>query len=215
MAMYVRVAEMNVDVPVPDARRIEILASALPVWHGAQVSIDATMVSPLGRDGQPRGSSARQAGAVLEQAARRKRETTYPELLTARRCRLVVFGIEVGGRWNGEARHLFRALARAKARGRSQWLRASALQAFHKRWSGVVPVAPRALAATLAGLPSAGQDALDGAAPPVPEVLAAARHAGLHSETFFIFADFASPFLALSAVWLRLRRDTEAHMHNA
>ena len=42
------------------------------------------------------GSSARQAGAVLEQAARRKRE-----LLTARR--LVVFGIEVGGRWNGEA----------------------------------------------------------------------------------------------------------------
>ena len=75
----------------------EILASALPVWHGAQVAIDATMVSPLGRDGQPRGSSARQAGAVLEQAARRKRETICPELLTARRCRLVV-----GGRWNGE-----------------------------------------------------------------------------------------------------------------
>ena len=151
----------------------EILASAL--WHGAQVAIDAAMVSPLGRDGQPRGSSARQAGAVLEQAARRKRETTYPELLTARRCRLVVFGIEVGGRWNGEARDLLRALARAKARERPQWLRASALQAFHQRWSGVVAVAAqRALAATLAGLPSAGQDALDGAAPPLPEVLA--RH---------------------------------------
>ena len=126
---------------------------------------------------QPRGSSARQAGAVLEQAARRKRETTYPELLTARRCRLVVFGIEVGGRWNGEARDLLRALARAKARERPQWLRASALQAFHQRWSGVVAVAAqKALAATLAGLPNAGQDALDGAAPPLPEVLAAARH---------------------------------------
>ena len=131
---------MNVDVPVSDARRIEILASALPVWHAAQVAIDATMVSPLGRDGQPKGSSARQAGAVLEQAARRKRET-YPEVLTARRCRLVVFGIEVGGRWNGEARDLLRALARAKARERPQWLRASALQAFHQRWSGVVAVA--------------------------------------------------------------------------
>ena len=69
--MHVRVAEMNVDVPVSDARRIEILASALPVWHGAQFAVDAMMVSPLGRDGQPRGSSARQAGAVLEQAARR------------------------------------------------------------------------------------------------------------------------------------------------
>ena len=32
-------------VPVSEARRIEILASALPVWHGAQVAIDATMVS--------------------------------------------------------------------------------------------------------------------------------------------------------------------------
>ena len=38
-----------------------------------------------GTASQPRGSSARQAGAVLEQAARRKRETTYPELLTSRR----------------------------------------------------------------------------------------------------------------------------------
>ena len=147
------------------------MASALPVWHGAQVAIDTTLVSPIGRDGQPRGRSAREAGGVLEQAARRKRETTYPELLAARRCRLVVFGVEVGGRWNGEARELLRALARAKARERPQWLRASAVQAFHKRWSGIIAVAAqRALAATLAGLPGAGLDALDGTAPPWPEV---------------------------------------------
>ena len=86
---------------------------------------------------------------MLEQAARRKRETTYPELLAARRCRLVVFGVEVGGRWTGEARELLRALARAKARERPQWLRASAVQAFHQRWSGIVAVAAqRALAAS-------------------------------------------------------------------
>ena len=113
---------------------------------------------------------------MLEQAARRKRETTYPELLAARQCRLVVFGVEVGGRWNGEARELLRALARAKARERPQWLRASAAQAFHQRWSGIIAVAAqRALAATLAGLPGAGLDALAGTAPPWPEVLAAAR----------------------------------------
>ena len=124
--MHVRVTEMNVDVPVSDARRIGILAFALPVWHGAQVAIDATMVSPLGRDGQPRGSSARQAGAVLEQAARRKRETTYPELLTARRCRLVVFGIEVGTARRG----ICSAPSPVPKRG------------SHQRWSGVVAVAP-------------------------------------------------------------------------
>ena len=77
---------------------------------------------------------------------------------------------------NGEARKLLRALARAKARERPQWLRASAVQAFHQRWSGIIAVAAqRALAATLAGLPGAGLDALDGTAPPWPEVLAAAR----------------------------------------
>ena len=64
--MHVRVAEMNVDVPVSDARCIEILASALPVWHGAQAAIDTTFVSPIGRDGQPRGRSAREAGGVLD-----------------------------------------------------------------------------------------------------------------------------------------------------
>ena len=48
--------------------------------------------------------------------------------------------------------------------------------AFHQRWSGIIAVAAqRALAATLAGLPGAGLDALDGTAPPWPEVLAAAR----------------------------------------
>ena len=36
-------------------------------------------------------------------AAQRKRRHTYPELLRARRCRLVVFGIETGERWSEEA----------------------------------------------------------------------------------------------------------------
>ena len=146
VAMHVRVAEMNVDVPVSDARCIEILAS-LPVWHGAQVAIDTTLVSPIGRDGQPRGrSAAREAGGVLEQAARRKRETTYPELLAARRCRLVVFGVKVGGRWNGEP---------STSAG-----------------PALLPLRRRALAATLAGLPGAGLDALDGTAPRRPHASA-------------------------------------------
>ena len=36
---------------------------------------------------------------------------------------------------------MLRALARAKARERPQWLRASAVQAFHQRWSGIIAVA--------------------------------------------------------------------------
>ena len=40
---------------------------------------------------------------VVRNAAQRKRRQTYPELDRGRRCRLVVFGLEVGGRWDAEA----------------------------------------------------------------------------------------------------------------
>ena len=41
-------------------------------------------------------------GVALAHAAQRKSHHTYPELGRARRCRLIVFGIEVGGRWAPE-----------------------------------------------------------------------------------------------------------------
>ena len=52
--------------------------------------------------------------ALLE--ARRRKEATYPELLASARCRLVVIGVEVGGRWGSEAASFLRLLARARAR---------------------------------------------------------------------------------------------------
>ena len=48
----VRLAEMNLDVPVPDERRIEIVANGLPWWHGFQLALDATIVSTLTRRGE-------------------------------------------------------------------------------------------------------------------------------------------------------------------
>ena len=75
VAMHVQVAEMNVDVPVSDARRIEILRSLTPRWSARS-------------GGTASPGQQCQASWGCEQAARRKRETTYPELLAARRCRL-------------------------------------------------------------------------------------------------------------------------------
>ena len=46
--------------------------------------------------------------------ARRKRHQTYPELEHARRCRLVVVGLEVGGRFGAETVQLLRLLARRR-----------------------------------------------------------------------------------------------------
>ena len=32
-----------------DGRRVEVIADGLPLWHGAQLATDTTLVSPLAR----------------------------------------------------------------------------------------------------------------------------------------------------------------------
>ena len=67
-----------------------------PLFRGAQLAIDTTMVSPIRRDGTTRRQCASTNGAALLQARRRK-ERTYPELAgDMGRARLVVLGCEVG-----------------------------------------------------------------------------------------------------------------------
>ena len=95
--------DMNVDVPASDGRRIEVLAQDLPCFSGTQLAIDITLRSPLTSAGEVHPNAADTDGAVLLQA-RRDKETTYPEL-TAGRCKLVVLGIETGGRWAEEGRN--------------------------------------------------------------------------------------------------------------
>ena len=60
-----------------DARRIEVIVDGLSLWHGAQLAVDTTAVSPLHGDGSARRNAATSSGVAL-QAARRAKETTYP-----------------------------------------------------------------------------------------------------------------------------------------
>ena len=85
-------------VHTTDERRLEVVVSGLPLHHGAQVAVDATLVSPVGRSGKAHAKTHWLDGAALARAARKKQEETYPELLHSRRCRLLVAGQEVGGR---------------------------------------------------------------------------------------------------------------------
>ena len=115
VARNVRVADMNIDVPVSDARCIEVVAHGPPLWHGAQLALDATIVSPVTRAGEPQPGADTRPGAAVHAAARRKRRQNYPELASARRARLVVIGVEVGGRFGAEAASFLRHLARHRA----------------------------------------------------------------------------------------------------
>ena len=121
VARNVRLADMNIDVPVSDDSRIEVVyvvANGLSLWHGAQQAVDATIVSPVTRVGDAQPGADVHPGRAVDCAARRKRRQTYPEFVRARRCRLVVVGVEVGGRFGAE-RTWLRAACRATCVGRS------------------------------------------------------------------------------------------------
>ena len=52
----VNVAVRDLDIGIPDRaddRRLEVVADGLPLFHGAQIAVDTTLVSVLRRDGTP------------------------------------------------------------------------------------------------------------------------------------------------------------------
>ena len=100
-----------------DGRRLEVVADGLPLSGGAQLAVDTTKVNALRIDGTARPRAGHTPGVAL--AARRRKEGWYPELVGPRaRSRLVVFGVEVGGRWSGESQN-FTANSPGHARERS------------------------------------------------------------------------------------------------
>ena len=48
VAENVLLRDLNLDAPVLDDRRLEVVANALPIWGGVQVAVDTTLVSPSG-----------------------------------------------------------------------------------------------------------------------------------------------------------------------
>ena len=164
-----RLADLNIhNLSRVDDRRIEVIANGLPMWGGNQLAVDATLVSPLTRSGVPRSRGGTYAGAALQDAHRNK-ERTYAELLHNRRCRLVVLGIEVGGRWSNEASSFIRMLAKARARPS---LQAATTSALVSRWSAVLThAAATSFAASLLFEDLSPHHNLDGALPPLGHLL--------------------------------------------
>ena len=113
----------------------------------------------LTRDSLPRPAADAQPGVALARAAHAPAHHawhTYPELLRARRCRLVVFGMETGGRWSEEAATFLRLLAQARAASAPVAVRNAAQAAWVYCWSGILSVAvQRAFATSLLELPAA------------------------------------------------------------
>ena len=78
------VRDLDTVFHVTDSRRLEVVADGLPVFGGAQLALDTTLVSALRGDGTARRHAAHRDGVALAEARTRK-ERTYPELGGRRR----------------------------------------------------------------------------------------------------------------------------------
>ena len=168
----------DLDLPVPnarDSRRLEIVADGLPLFGGAQLAVDTTLVSPLHCDGTPHRGAAYVDGAVLA-AARRKKKTTYPELVGPNvRARLVVLAGETGGRWSEETRTFIGLLAKATARQVPFVLKKRVEQSCRfRRGSMLACASAKAFAASLMNLRISG--GVGGSVTSFNEVVHDARH---------------------------------------
>ena len=143
-----RLRDMNIGVASTDDRNIEVLVQDLPCFGGAQLAIDVTLRSALGRNGEAQPNAAEVDGTVLLQA-RADKERRYPELMTGR-CRLIVVATETGGRWSDETVALLWQLGCVKAREVPSYMTHQAALVWERRWTRMLStVCALALAASL------------------------------------------------------------------
>ena len=141
--------EAGVPVDPEDGRNIEIVATGLPLHRGVPLAVDATMVSPLHSDGSPHRDAASSVGVALDRG-RDDKERAYPELLASSRLRLVIVGLETGGRISKDGLDLLSTLAFSKAQTEPQALRSSISRCWRTRWRTMLSlVCQDSLSATL------------------------------------------------------------------
>ena len=158
-----KLRDMDLAISAHDERAIEVLATGLPLFFGAQLAVDITLRCALASDGTAQPGAARVDGAVCSRA-REDKERKYSELLRADRCRLVVVALETGGRWSEESLQFVESLAGARARDAPHALYHSAALAWRRRWARMIAVScARAFASSLVAIPTAALQPLGGA----------------------------------------------------
>ena len=135
----VKLRDLNVVVRGDDERCIEVVASGLPLHHGAQLAVDITMCSAVTSSDEARPGAAHVDGIVCINA-RTDKELKYAELLAGDRCRLIVVALETGGRWSPEALEFIEGLGRARAREAPPNQARSAFLAWRRKWTRLLSV---------------------------------------------------------------------------
>ena len=136
---------------VEDNRRLEVVADGLPLFGGAQLAIDTTVVSALRADGTPGGGQRPMTEATAEARLDAGNAGLTPSWLVCTEGRASWFSVEVGGRWSHETQSFLSQLAKASDDVRSSrgvyggvlsWRAPSLRRWLPRCWNCLVLVAP-------------------------------------------------------------------------
>ena len=140
VADQVLLRDANLPVDPADSGQLDFVARGLRGF-GRPVCADATIISPLHRDGTPWPHAPEEDGVSFGRAIRDK-EATYPELAEPNPYGdLVVLACETGGRWHHVARSTVNRLIETRICTVPPILRRAAKLAFHRRWWSMLSVA--------------------------------------------------------------------------
>ena len=123
-----------------DSRRLEVVATGLPLSRGVPLAVDATMVSALHCDGSPWTDADSVPGVAIRRAEKNK-GVTYPELVQSETAVLVTLACETSGRWSSQCAQVIDELAAARARSAPRHLQLSARLGYARRWWALLSIA--------------------------------------------------------------------------
>ena len=154
-----------------DRRRLDMVIYGLSPL-GRVLCCDATLVSPVHRNGRAQRHTARRDGEALRRAEERKKRR-YQEVLDSPGAELVVLAAEVGGRWIDDCSWLAKQFLKVRVAQAPRLLRTSAALAWKRRWWSLLSVAVQSAFAASLIEPTGRQLAFVGGtdAPPLAEVL--------------------------------------------
>ena len=98
------------------------------------------MLSPISRNGRPRGGTSNRGGRLLENAETAN-NATYAEVISSGLGSLQCLGCEVYGRWSAQSVKLVPELARERARGLHPRIRRGVALGLQHRWWGILSIA--------------------------------------------------------------------------
>ena len=130
IACNVLMRDVNVDVDRRDDRRIEVIANGLPLWGGAQLAVDVTLVSA-----RHQWSAARRAQWCYWHSLSCRAESQGVPRVAALAAVPARRPGSRGHRPLEPAARFVRVLARCKARAVSPALRSAAVAASTSRWA--------------------------------------------------------------------------------